>query len=762
MLTTTEQPNRKRANGRWLCAWSRRLLIAGIFLLAGIEVAAQSPAQVALKRAAPTKANESAEDAPALPSAEDATRNEEKTPDERLRGSEAESAAVAQPQFRINRRPLTGGAELITIFGRLDGMRSAGLPAPEVPLLAVVRDNLGDDIAENDRLRYLWMLTYTRPTLVKRVLSAVPFFYQHVHSKPHTSRDAPSPLIDLANTKRQTWNDFFWFGLQNFLFDRYGIPLKAASRSYRRNATDYREGHVIQALAILSNYENLRRRARDESEMLASRQLSNSETTSSQALVDDVRAPLLTGLPQGFTPAEVLEMRARLILSTKLLGGLYGPDKFADTVIKRSSATTDTIGHNWELLRQRAEAEGLYFQPLTMPDGTPTHALLWVAVNDLATRADRRFGDRFLNISDPWKDQRLQNWTGYRKLRYFDRENRPTNPQDPEARPIEMIPLALYGLDHQKIPALLIDFRDSLNPKKRELSRRFFRELTKNIFSLSSFSNLPYFAGHKAFDFITGRRGMDINQPSRLTACSELKLLLSFNGAIDPQLRNEIERRLENVSLNPMTNENLAEVRLAQDQYQRLLDFARRPDGLAARIEKDRRAEMTPLVHRAASGFFFNLGNVLTFGRYVHREQSTPELAARLESARVIKYHTNILSEVAKSSPQTEVAWDLEIVRRSLRVLAVRGSGAEGSAARAAAMIFQRTSDDETRRLSLDALYKINTKTARSELVRLYNLERPQSDWRTTIAARLRKAVAEDNRLKPAEVKALLGQVGQP
>jgi hypothetical protein len=54
-----------------------------------------------------------------------------------------------------------------------------------------------------------------------------------------------------------------------------------------------------------------------------------------------------------------------------------------------------------------------------------------------------------------------------------------------------MIPLAIYGLDHPKIPALLIDFRSSLNPKKREMSRRFIDDLAKNIFSLSNFGNFP-------------------------------------------------------------------------------------------------------------------------------------------------------------------------------------------------------------------------------------------------------------------------------
>ena len=166
----------------------------------------------------------------------------------------------------------------------------------------------------------------------------------------------------------------FWFGLQNVLFDSYGIPLKAATRNYRRNATDYRAVHITQALSILGSYDNLRQRARDESELLASSQmLSDSESSARNAVpISDVKTPRLADLGSGFTAGEMLEMRARLILSTKLLGEFYGPDWFDFTVIKRSMAATDSIGHNWEMLRQRAETEGLTKFSLNWPESVAT------------------------------------------------------------------------------------------------------------------------------------------------------------------------------------------------------------------------------------------------------------------------------------------------------------------------------------------------------------------------------------------------------
>lgn len=745
------------------------LLMVAIALWCG-QSAAQSANQFGSRPPAPTKPTETEKPAvlpataatvPAPGERVTADPSTETRPDETT--LEPAATTPAQTQFRIERLPMTGGAELLTIFGRLDGMRTDGRPAVEVPLVSVLRDTLSDDDPENDRLRYVWMLTYTQPTLMKRIASAIPFLYQHVGNKNQASKGPPVPILSLANTNRQTWSRFFWMGLQSVFLDSYGIPLKAASRSYQRNASEYRSAHVTQALAILGNYENLRQRSRDAGELLAFRQSSDTNANPvGDGGVNDTATPLLPERSPAFTPGEMLELRARLILSGKTFGGLFGPDKFSETVEKRSMGTVDTIGHNWEMLRQRSEAEGLYFQPLTMPDGRATHGILWISKSDLATQTGRSFSKRFLNISNPWNDARLRNWSGYTQTRYFDSENRPAAADGPSVQSREMIPLALYGLDHPMIPALLIDFRDGLNPKKREMSQRLFNDLTRNIFSLSSFGNIPYFLGRTTYNFVTGRRGMDLNQPTRLNSYTELKLLLSFNGSLDPKLEREIERRLELVSINPLSNDSQSEMRLARQQYDTLVDFARRPDGLPAKVERDRREEMVPLQHGSVGRFFINLGNVLSFGRYVHREDVTPELSERLELARRVERHTNFLVEVAKSSPQTEVAWDISTVKRSLQFLADRGAGRNGSAARAAALIFQRTNDGDARRLCLAALSKINSKTARNEFLRLYHEEPPQSEWRAAIAERLRNAVAADSRLKPAEARAVLNQVDQP
>jgi hypothetical protein len=198
-------------------------------------------------------------------------------------------------------------------------------------------------------------------------------------------------------------------------------------------------------------------------------------------------------------------------------------------------------------------------------------------------------------ISNRCSCRRLLKWQGYVETRYFDSENHLVDSQAAGAEAVEMIPLGLYGLDNPKIPMLLVDFRDSYNPKKREMSRRVLNDVTRNLLSLSKFGNLPVFLGRTVFDFVTGRRGMDINQPSRLHTYSQLKLLLALNTSLDPDLRSEVSGRLETISLNPFENDLNSEASIALAQYEALLAFAQDPKGLAVRIERDRRAEMMPL-----------------------------------------------------------------------------------------------------------------------------------------------------------------------
>ncbi len=592
-----------------------------------------------------------------------------------------ENSTPASQILHLERVEVPGGAELITVHAKLVGL-DLNKNDKWIPLVSILRDTLGDNNPENDRLRYVWSLTYTRPSLKQRLAAAVPFFYARVGNKKNLSQKPPPPALDLASPENEVWDKLFWTALQNILFDPYGTPIKASTSSYRRNTGDYRKSHIIRALSVLALYQAVK----GESE---------------------------------FSDSEIAEIQARLLLTDKTFGGLVDDSNLQNYYARKLAQSRDERGHNWELLRQRAEAESLYFEPLMMPDGSATHALLWVAKRDLIKQQCARYSGRFLNIANPWTDKRLLNWQGYVETRYFDAENHLVDSATPGAEAVEMIPLGLYGLDNPKIPMLLVDFRDGYNPKKREVSRRVLNDVTRNLLSLSKFGNLPFFLGRTVFDFVTGRRGMDINQPSRLQTYSQLKLLLALNNSMDPRLHEEVSKRLETISLNPFENDLNAEANVALEQYSALVAFAKNPNGLAAKIELDRRNELMPLEHGRAAQFALRAVTVLSLGKYVHREEMTDNINDRLDIARRLHYHTNFLQQVAKSTAEVDITGNLEEVRKSLRFLADHGANAGGSAASATAKIFYRTKDDETRRACLDSLSRITNPKAKSELLRI-------------------------------------------
>jgi len=621
----------------------------------------------------------------------------------------AQTQALTKPianeeLLRVQTVPVEGGAELVTIEARIDQGGESSNSNEWVPLVSVLRDTLGDSQRSNDRLRYLWDLTYTRPTFWQRMFGAVPFLYTRVGSKHGTDKEPPA-LIDLSQADHDVWNKLCWGALQTILLDPYGAPVRAATRSYQRNVSDFRKSHVIRALALLTLYQ----------------QMSHERV---------------------FTDQELKDIQARLLLTDKTFGGLVDDVKLPGFYQKEATKVSDNRGHNWELLRQQAEANGLYFEPLQMPDGSATHALLWIAKSDLAKPPVPRFDGRFLSIANPWTDKRLQNWKGYSEARKFDSDHRPVTDDSAASTEVEMIPLALYGLDQPKIPALLVDFRDTTNPKRREMSRRVLNDVTRNVLDLSPFGDIPYFLGRSVFDFVTGRRGMDINQPSRLKIYAQLKLLLSLDQSLDPALRSEINDRLELVSLNPFENSLVAEHKLAKDQYRALLDYANRPRGLPARLERDRREEMAQFEHDAKARALFRIVNVVSLGTYTHREKDSDDFIARLDLARQRAFHTRFLREVAqtglsasnskdtKSAPPIEVVWDLEEIKTALRFMAEHGTNSDTKVVAAAARIFARTKDYETRLACLAALSQINNTRARAELLRISERTDLDQSWR--------------------------------
>lgn len=537
--------------------------------------------------------------------------------------------------YRLERQPLPDGAEFITVFGHLDGSGPSTQVAAQngdVPLLAVLRDSLGDSDPANDRLRYVWILTSTQPTIWQRAASALSFGYFRAGSRRHANR-VPTPTLDLAAPYRGVFGNLASDSLQALELDPLGAAIRSTTRTYRGNSSDYGKLQVFEALATLDNLD------RD---------------AASVSLLPD---------------SQFREIYARLSLSTHAFGGLVREQELSHYYDKLSSQLQETRGHNWELLRQRAELNGLIFDPLSLASATPSQAMLWIARADLDAGPPHGFDGQFLGIANPWTDQRLKHWTGYTQVRYFDSANQPVPRGTPGARTEEMIPLALYSLDYPRVPLLLADFRDGMKPKRREMVDDGASSLVTGVFGLTRFANPEFFAAALVWNFVRGRHGGAVNRSARLESYSEAREFLSVDTALDPALKMELLRRVDHLALNPRENEVSRESELAREQYAALLNWAESPRG-EAKLERDRRKELEADTESRGRRLELSFARLFTRGPHVDPEQPDSVLRAQLDTYRSSAYHMQFLDRVLASSPSPDVVWDPAAISRSISALA--------------------------------------------------------------------------------------------
>jgi hypothetical protein len=317
------------------------------------------------------------------------------------------------------------------------------------------------------------------------------------------------------------------------------------------------------------------------------------------------------------TESEFLEIEARLALAGQMLGGLASAENLPKAYLAQRSRSHEARGHNWELLRQRAEANGLYFEPLGLGDSR-THALLWIARDDV--EGGRSFDGKFLDISNPYGDGRVRDWKGVTVTRYYDAAGREVAADTPGAVARELIPLALYGLDYPKVPLLLIDFRNTYAPKRREMLARASADAIMGLLGYSRWGNWPYLAGSMAFEFTRTRHGAAMNGQLRLKSYAEVRRLLALDPALTPELRADVQKRLERLGVNPLEESVREQMNTGRQQYAALIEYAKEARGLEAKLEADRRGELTGYEHGAAARVGLKTVSVLSLGLFRHHE----------------------------------------------------------------------------------------------------------------------------------------------
>ncbi len=544
------------------------------------------------------------------------------------------AATAAQTTADVDRIPVPNGGELVTIFQSSNGKR--------IPIVSYLKDTLGDEDPTNDRLRQVWILTHKRQSLARHALAAIPFLYTRLPSSLPPPGRVPRPVLDLGKPYESTVGGALQQILQVIALDPMGTPYRAATRSYRLNLAQQRELRVIEAVAALE--------------------------------------------PQT-ADSEIRAVRSRLLLSSRLLGGLVS-DANLDLVHQKEAVRSEEMrGRNWELLRQQAERNNLIFEPLRIGGGLVSHALLSVP-----KRGDppKEFHGRFLKIANPWNNPAFLK----------------TKPES------DNIPLALYSLEHPKVPYLLADMRHNSAPRRREVARRAIQDTAIGILGFSRFASLEYFAASWFWDFVSNRRGATNNRSWRLRSYAELRHKLTIDTTLDPTLRAELVQRTASLAINPLEDRIGIDAEIARVQYEALRQRAEHPKGLSMLLERNRQDEAALIARGFRRRTTTEALRILSFGLYKTHSKTNSAMLAAIDRHRRIQSHTRHLEERLAAGPMTDVTGDLAEIRHSARELGRLAN----------------PSDTATRKLLVRVALQTNDSTTKTDLLQTI------TDSRLTIA----------------------------
>jgi hypothetical protein len=582
---------------------------------------------------------------------------------------------VPAGDFRLERVVVPGGAQLITLLGHSTGSGTERERQNEIPILSVLRDTLGDSDPTNDRLRQVWVYSYVNPSLWQKVAAGLPFFYLSPHKDRAPAEELPSPLLDLGNPRKDTWRSLTEAVLQSEVLDGIGMPLKLTTRSFRGNAGDYRKLHLWQAATALSAAES-----------------AYSQGTSANGM-------------------EFPVLGARLSLATRTLGGLVS-ERYLGVAWQRLSHESNlNRGHNWELLRQKAEENGLRFQPLSLAGQENNFALLWLEQPFPVENAAEKFDGKFLGISNPFKQASSCGQDVYERSYFLDAQGNEVAEGTPGARPVTIRPLALYALDYPRVPLLLVDFCSPHRPGTGERIRRLATDLTVNVLGWTTFSTWQYMVAKSSFMFVRKRHGAANDRSARMRAYAQLRYALKFDSSLDPDLRRALEHNLQGLGLNPLSVGLGSEIDAARVQYAALLEYAESSDGLARKLQKDRAHEIAGLQHSRGARILFGLARIGTLGLYHHGHETGEEGREVLDLQRRFAYQKRFLKRIVASGPQPQVAWNHDAVARSVDILSDLGSQGPRIRKRAVKLlstVMRETDDSWIRRQCSEGLQRLD------------------------------------------------------
>lgn len=534
-----------------------------------------------------------------------------------------------RPTYHWQSTPVDGTAQLLTLFCNSCRL---GNTDQDVPLVSVMRDTLGDADPQNDRVTYVWLLSYTRPNLGRRALSAVPFFYWRVGDGSRSANDA-RPLLDLTAPTHPVLSEIGRDLVQWTALDPMMMPVRAGTRAYRTNSLDQERLHLEEAITYLR-----------------------------EAPVSDDQSAL--------TRAELDTVIARLELRKKLLGGLVREQDIARFGAESGFEQERIRSRNWEILRSCAERSGLVFEPLSLTGASGQYAIVWFRLGAAPPVSGISLGPvwKLLNLKNPWTDPRLQAWHGDAFTRSFDENGALLPPHTPGAEQARLIPLGVYALNYPKLPLLLIDFRDKLHTRRHEMTQRSINEITSGVLGISHFTNWYYYVAADLYDFVVSRHGKAMDRAARLDSYSQFRVELALDDSLDAGLRSDMQQRLNSLDMNPLNAAPYRDIQVATARYARLQAQAQ-GQALAAMIEKERRSEVAGFGESGKKRAGEVLLHDATFGIYSNLAKREDTNLAVLDRDRRVEYQLNFLDTLNRAGTQPEIAYDAARIRAAVSEL---------------------------------------------------------------------------------------------
>jgi hypothetical protein len=528
--------------------------------------------------------------------------------------------------------PVGHSAELLTLFSRSD--RKGETTVKDLPVVALLRDTLGDNAPENDRIFYVWLLPSVSRSLPQRIMAGVPFFYWRVGHGPETvsGRDL-HPLLDLNTPQHPVMSEVRRSLLQWTAFDPLMMPVRASSRMYRSNDSDNERLKLEEAITYLQNAPT----AEADQAMPTSEQLNT--------------------------------VIARLELRKQFLGGLFG-DKAASRYGMESQFGDERVrSRNWELLRQCAEKTGLYFESISLGTQKDQYGLLWFpqGVSRKPSGTSVKAIWKLLNIKDPWSDESLNRIAvRYRQPRT---DLALSGESDFESDgPRTYVPLGLYSLNYPKFPLLLVNFRDELQVRRHEVTQRTINEVTAGVIGISHITNWYFYAGSMLYNLVWSRHGIAVDQAARLDCYSQFRAQLSSDTSLDAQLRSVLLKQAERLLVNPLDLPVERKAELAHARFNQIQTAA--DDGLLVkRLNEERRAELATFGQGRAAGLVQSALHVATFGRYTQRVSEKQLALSTLDRERRVLYRLDFLDSLVKGGTQPEVSYKTDQIQGSVAEL---------------------------------------------------------------------------------------------